>query len=98
MIEAGFPDATLCLKPALCRCERAGAQLADADPTGFAGDYDLALFQHPDMLHEAGECHVMSLCEVANAGRPDGELRDHRSAGAVGEGMKDTIKVSHMAN
>ena len=50
------------------------------------------------MFHEAWQRHVVALREITDAGRSVGKLRDHRAAGAIREGMKDTIKVSHMAN
>jgi len=39
----------------------------------------------------------MALGEIADAGRAIRKLRDHRTTGAVRQGMKDAIKVSHMA-
>jgi hypothetical protein len=41
---------------------------------------------------------MMALRKIANAGRAIGELRYDRATGAVREGMKDAIKVSHVAN
>ena len=80
------------------RCKRTRTQLAHADPTHFAGDDYLALFEHADMLHEAGQGHVVALCKIANAGRAVRKLRYDGTAGAMRQGMKDAIKVSHMAN
>ena len=40
----------------------------------------------------------MALRKVANARRPIGKLRNHCATGAIRQGMKDAIKVSHMAN
>ncbi|CAM5765780.1 hypothetical protein LMIY3S_01598 [Labrys miyagiensis] len=39
----------------------------------------------------------MPLREVADAGGAVGKVRDDCTAGAVRQGMKNTIKVSHMA-
>ncbi len=40
----------------------------------------------------------MTLRQIPNTGWATGELRNHRAAGAICQGMKDTIKVSHIAN
>jgi hypothetical protein len=40
----------------------------------------------------------MPLRKVANAGRTAGKLRYDRAARAIRQGVKDAIKVSHMAN
>ena len=50
------------------------------------------------MFHEAGQGHLVALCKIANAGRAVRKLRYDGTAGAIREGMKDAIKVSHTAN
>ena len=40
----------------------------------------------------------MTLGQIPDTGWTTSKLRDHRSAGAICERMKDAIKVSHMAN
>ena len=98
MIQAGFPDATLLFEPALRRCERVRTQFAHANTANLAGRDHLARFKHADMFHEAGQRHVMALRKIANAGRAVSQLRYDRTASAIRQGMKDAIKVSHMAN
>jgi hypothetical protein len=40
----------------------------------------------------------VSLREIPDAGGSMSELGYHRATGAIRQGMKDAIKVSHMAN
>src|SRR5271155_599817 len=98
LIQPGFPNAAFVLNPALSRCQCVRTELARADTPNLTGNDDLARFKHADMFHEAGQGHAMALRKIANAGRAVGELRDHRAAGAIRQGMKDAIKVSHLAN
>jgi hypothetical protein len=98
LIEAGFPNATLLLDPAHGLRKSVGTQLAHANTANFAGGHDLAHFEHPDMLHETGQSHLMTPREIANARRSVRELRYDRAPGAIRQGMKDIIKVSHLAN
>ena len=63
----------------------------------FVGDDYLALFEHTDMLDEAGQGHVVPLCRSPILAGPFPSCamtarRGHR------QGMKDGIKVSHTAN
>ncbi|GAA4501197.1 hypothetical protein GCM10023158_27350 [Gluconacetobacter tumulicola] len=50
------------------------------------------------MFHEAGQRHAMALRQIADAGRAMSKLRNDRATGAIRQGMKDAIKISHMAN
>ena len=98
LVEARFPNATLLLEPALRRVKRVGTQLARANAANLAGGDHLTHLKHADMFHEAWQGHLMAPRKIANAGWAGGKLRDDCAAGAIRQGMKDAIKVSHMAN
>src|SRR5258707_664535 len=53
------------------------------DTTLLARDHDLAGLKNTEVLHEAGQRHLMTLRQTPNTGWATSELRDNRTAGAI---------------
>ena len=98
VVSAEVPHLEFLLEPASSHCERVWPQLAHPYPSGFPRHHEFAQFQHTEVLHEAGERHVMLPRKLTDARRAFRKLNDDGAPGAVRERLKYVVKVSHIVN
>jgi len=92
-IEAGVPNRALLDQPIFGVGHGSWIQTTGPNTSTLLGLHEAASFEHPDVLHQAGQRHGKRAGEFSDRRFALAQSREDRSSGRVGESAEHVVKL-----